>query len=459
VSSVVTGAERRTIPTAPGHRIFGLGREFQKDPLGTMLGLFRTYGDAVRFPFFLKKYVYFLSHPAHVKHIFLDNAANYTKSPHPAFLLLSHVMGNGLITSDGEVWERQRRLLQPLFQGHRIGAYGAVMTEATIAMRERWARLPADQPINLDREMMDLTLEIVGRAMFGADLTGEAKEVGKAFNAVSEEFAALMGNPLAGLAIRLPFLPSIRRFNANIERLDNVVRRIIGERRSSPRDIQDLLMTLIAAQEEGSGVAMDDRQLRDEVITLLLAGHETTADSLTWTFYLLSEHREARERLETEIDDVVGDATPRLEHLPNLPFTLAVVREAMRLYPPIYLNARWCNEADVVGGYHIPANSMITLSPFVIHRHPEFWADPDQFRPERFARRDADAERHAYLPFGAGPRRCLGVHFAMMEAQLVLATIVQRYRLELVPGWCVESGPIMTLRPAGGMPMNLFRRM
>jgi cytochrome P450 len=448
----------RTIPVATGKGVLGVSRGFQTRPLETLREVFDEHGDFVRVRFFGNQYFYLLSHPDAIRHVFATNARNYTKAPHPAFTLLSHVMGQGLVTSDGELWGRQRRLIQPAFTPQRVAQYGELMTTATLAMLDRW-HARGGALLNVDAEMMRLTLDIVGQTLFGQDLTASVSHVGTAFTAVSAQFARLLGSPLGPVAIRLPFLPGTRRFRGSVAALDVVVNGIIAERRHDGRDTGDLLSLLLAARDQ-DGVGMDDRQLRDEVMTLLLSGHETTADALTWALHLIDRHPEVRENLESEVDSVLGGRVATVDDLPRLAYTEMVVREALRLYPPIFLYARWGNRPDLVGRYGLPADATITVCPYVVHRHPEFWPHPDRFDPERFTpERIAAREHYAWIPFSGGPRQCVGVHFAMMEAQLLLATIVQHCRLTLAPGRTVVPGPAMTLRPHGGLPMHAHSRI
>jgi cytochrome P450 len=241
--------------------------------------------------------------------------------------------------------------------------------------------------------------------------------------------------------------------------LDGVVDQIITHRRHTPDEHEDLLAMLMEARDEQSGEAMDDQQLRDEVMTLMLAGHETTSTALAWTLYLLSQHPGVREELEAEIDRVLNGRTPELEDLPKLPYAAMVLQETLRLYPPAWGLARWCHEADEVGGYYVAPDSSVTLSPFLTHRHPDFWPDPERFDPQRFTpEQERERPRFAYLPFGGGPRQCIGNQFAMTEALLILATIIQRYRLALPPGYTVSIDPQITIRPKGGLPMFIHAR-
>ncbi|MGH3936349.1 MAG: cytochrome P450 [Pseudonocardiaceae bacterium] len=439
------------LPVHTGKGLGGVSRDFSSRPVELLTEIFQTHGDVAKVRFFANQYFYLVSHPDYVRHVFANNSGNYTKKPHPAFVLLSYVMGEGLVTSDGDLWTRQRKLIQPAFTKQRVAGYARLMTEATERMLHRWERKPG--VFNVDADMMGLTLDIVGQTLFGLDITANGGRVGAAFTQVSEEFAKLLGHPLGPVLIKLPFVPRVRRFNASMRTLDDVVTGIITDRRQSATDRGDLLSLLMAARDD-TGAGMDDQQLRDEVMTLLLSGHETTADALTWTFYLLAQHPEVLTRLEDEVDTVLSGRLPTVADLPALSYTKMVVQEALRLYPPIYLYARWGHQPDEIGGYHTPTDATITVCPYVVHRHPEFWDAPERFDPERFLP-NAVAERHhyAWIPFSGGPRQCVGVHFALMEAQLLLATIVSRVRLRMAHCLPVRPSTAMTLRPSGGLPM------
>lgn len=439
---------------------WGILKQFQEEPLRAMMELFHEYGDAIRFRAVFNFYGYLFFHPDHYKHILQDNNRNYTKMPHPSLALLRPVVGNGLLTSDGDFWRRQRRLAAPAFHRQRIASFAGTMTAAADTMLESWHTLAQDgRPLDINEAMMHLTLEIVGKTLFSIDLTREADAVGEAFSVVNEEVARLTGIPFANIGQKIPFLPSTRKINKNTGVLTEVVNGIIQERRKSDLETEDLLGMLMSARDEKTGEGMSDQQLRDEVMTIMLAGHETTAVALAWTFYLLSEHPTVREELEAEMDGVLNGRLPNIDDVPTLTYTTMVLEESMRLYPPAYAIARWGNEPDEVGGYATPANAVITMSPYITHRHPEFWDDPERFDPQRFSpERKAERPRYAYLPFGGGPRLCIGNNFAMTEAILLLASIVQRYRLTLLPGIPVELEPLITLRPKGKLMMTLSER-
>jgi cytochrome P450 len=460
-SLVKSGQQRLPHPPGPvGNWSQGVLKAFQKEPLMAMMDMFRTYGDAIRFRAVLNFYGYLFFHPDHYQHILQDNNRNYTKMPHPSLSMLRPVIGNGLLTSDGDFWRRQRRLAAPAFHRKRIAAFASTMTEAADSMLQTWHTLAKDgRPLDINEAMMHLTLEIVGKTLFSIDLTREADTVGEAFSVVNEEIARLTSIPFAEIGLKIPFLPSTRRVNKETAVLTKIVNGIIQERRQAGLETEDLLGMLMAARDEETGEGMSDQQLHDEVMTIMLAGHETTAVSLAWTFYLLSEHLEILAELETEVDGVLNGRLPTLDDLPNLTYSTMVIEESMRLYPPAYALARWGNEEDEVGGYYVPKNSVITMSSYVTHRHPHFWNEPERFDPQRFTpERKAERPRYAYLPFGGGPRICIGNSFAMTEAILLLTSIVQRYRLTLVPGTEVELEPLITLRPKGHLMMTPIPR-
>jgi cytochrome P450 len=327
-------------------------------------------------------------------------------------------------------------------------------------MLERWRRsTPGDTLLDIPQEMMRLTLRIAGLALFSHDLTNEVDRIGSTFTTLSPLISSYTSLPFPPLWVPTP---RNRRLLAGINTLNTIVYSIIEERRKQPADTQatDLLGMLLYTRNEETGLGMSDQQLLDEVLTLLLAGHETTATALTWTWYLLSQHPEVERRLHVEPEKVLAGRNPSVDDLDALPYTRMVIQEAMRLYPPAFGFTRFAIASDEMGGYPVPANSMIFLSAYCTHRHPAFWEEPEVFDPERFnPERSAGRPRFAYFPFGGGPRQCIGNSFAMMEAQLVLATVAQRYALRLVPGHAVEIQVLPTLRPRHGLPMTLHPRL
>lgn len=434
---------------------YALGR----DPMRLSLGLWRQYGDIVHFPV-LSFQAYVLYHPDQVKHVLQENHRNYDKQfPMMKAFRSSSVFGNGLFTSDGEPWLRQRRLMQPSFHRERLNGFTQIMTEATLAMLERWQqRSPADAPLDIPLEMMRLTQRIVGLTLFSLDLSDDVDVVGRTFTNIGTALAKYASLPFPPLWMPTP---GNRRLQTGLNLLNSIVDGIIQERRrhSEGAPTKDLLGMLLAAQVEETGAGMSDQQVRDEVWTLLLAGYETTAVTLTWIWYLLSQHPEAEYRLHEELETVLADQVPTVAHLDALPSTRMVVQETLRLCPPSFGMTRHTVADDEIGGYHIPANSMVFLTQYATHRHPAFWEEPEVFDPGRFSEeRSAGRPRYAYFPFGGGPRQCIGNTFALMEAQLVLATVARHFTLRLVPGHPVEPSIQLTLRPKYGLPMTLQRR-
>ena len=444
-------------PGPPSHPILGNLREIRRDTLGFLLSAASQYGDifSFRFMFFPGLLV---NHPDHIRHVLQDNHRAYSKQ-HFDYAILRPVLGEGLLTSDGEYWLRQRRLIQPAFHRQRIAFFGEQMVEETEKMLRRWeSKYQEGQVVDIAEEMMRLTLTIVGRALFSVELSAQAGTIGPAFTTINAQVSDLFRSVLpTPLKFRLP------GFQRALGELNRTVQSIIEQRRlelaHSGNAGNDLLAMLIQARDEGSNDQMTDQQLRDEVVTLLLAGHETTANALTWTWYLLSEHPPVSERLRYELESVLNGRSPCLDDLPRLKYTRMVVNEALRLYPPAWVISRRAEQDDAIGGYPIPKGTVVSLSPYTMHRHPGFWETPEAFEPERFSPECSEGRpQYAYFPFGGGPRLCIGRDFALQEAVLILATVAQRYYLELAPGHPVEPEPLITLRPKYGMKMTLTLR-
>jgi len=449
------------VTIAPGPKgvpWFGSTLRAWKDPLDLFLESQATYGDIVRFRFGPFTY-YLVNDPDVVKHVLVDNPKGYTKSRN--YLGLKLVLGDGLLISEGDHWRRQRKLAQPAFHRDRLAGFARTMTECTRSTIDRW-RIElsegASETIDIHEEMMRLTFRIVGLTLLSADVDGSAKEVGKAMD-VAMHFANDYAEALIRLPPSLP-TPANLRFKKAMKTLDDVVFRIIAERRAMAGATKhfgdDLLGMLMEATDEGTDTGMDDKQLRDELITMVLAGHETTANLMAWTFHLLSKHPEIERRVRDEAVRVLGpDGDPKLEDVKSLEYTKRVLDEALRLYPPAWAFERQAIAADQLGPYPIEAGSIIGFSPYVLHRHPAFWENPEGFDPDRFLpERSAGRPRYAYLPFGGGPRVCVGNHFAMMEAQIILAMIVRDFRMELVSSHPVVLDPMITLRPKHGIKMR-----
>ncbi len=442
-----------SVPTLNGSPIVGNLREFQRDRLGFLLGLRRRFGDVVRFRL-LRREIYLLSHPDAIKHVLVDNNRSYHKGQ--AYSRIKSVLGNGLLTSQGEFWLRQRRLVQPAFYHRRLDALIPMMTEATEEILQDWEILArSGEPFDAAGEMMKLTLAIVGRALFSANVRKYAPDVRAAMNVILEQSQKRISRPFDIPAI-FPTQEDTAYRHA-LDTLNKIVYGIIEDRRHSKKDEGDLLSMLISATDEGIG--MNNEQLHDEVMTLFLAGHETTANALSWTWYLLSKNPAVEQTLAAELAEQLGGKSPQLKDLEYLPYNRMVIEESMRLYPPAWLVSRTATIDDIVDGVTIPAGAVVFLSQYVTHRHPNFWENPEGFDPERFtSKRSHGRPDFAYFPFGGGPRKCIGNHFALLEAQVALATITQRYRLDLMPGYTLTPQPTITLRPKDGIWMRLKKK-
>jgi cytochrome P450 len=424
-----------------------------RDPLAFLTNLRNTYGDIARVPLGSET-LYLFSHPDLVRDVLVTNHKNFHKGR--GLERAKTLLGAGLLTSEDEHHLRQRRLAQPAFHRQRVSAYGATMSAYAAIRRERWR---AGAEIDVHQEMMALTLAIVGKTLFDADVEDEAAEIGAALTTTFESFRHGFFLPFAQLFERLP-LPATLRFKKARARLDATIYRMIAERRNAGVDRGDLLsMLLLAHDTEGDGRGMSDLQLRDEAMTIFLAGHETTANALTWTLYLLSQHPDVEQRLHAEVDATLGRRLPSADDLAVLPYTRMVLAESMRLYPPAWIVGRRAKGPFEANGYSIPARSIVVLCQYAMHRDERWFPDPERFDPDRFLPvRQAERPKFAYFPFGGGPRVCIGEQFAWMEGVILLATIVQRWKLRLVPDHPVALQPIITLRPKYGMRMRVDPR-
>jgi cytochrome P450 len=441
------------VPVGPkGGRVMGNMKEFNRDTLAFVERCAREFGDVV-LTRFLYVPAYFLFNPEHIEYVLASGSKNFVKAMSLRSPFFLRLVGNGLVTSEGEFWRRQRRLAQPAFHRDRVNAYGETMVEFAERMLATWRD---GDTLDAHEEMMMLTQAVVARTLFSADVSGEADEIGAALSFIVRPFSS-QATLRWILDNRLP-TPGHLRFNSAVRKIDRFVYRIIAERRASGEDTGDLLSMLLRAQDE-DGTRMTDRQLRDEVMTLFLAGHETTALALTWAWYLLALNPEAEEKLHAELSEVLNGRAPTVEDLAALRYCEWVVKESMRLYPPAYAVGREAVRDCEVGGYRIPAGMQVFAFQWVVQRDARWFDEPAEFRPERW--RDEVASRlpkFAYFPFGGGPRQCIGNSFALMEAVLILATVAQRFRLRLVPEPKVELLPAMSLRPKSGVPVKVEAR-
>jgi len=446
----------RALPPGPrGMPILGMLPAVRRDPAGVFMQAALQFGDVVYFRIGPRR-GYLITNPDDVRHVLQDNARNYHKSP--LYDKLRTVLGNGLLTSEDDFWLRQRRIAQPAFHRQRMTALADVMASAARDAAARWQPLASTgRPVDVDEEMMRLTRTVVVRALLGADLGPFTSTIDTAWTIINQH----VGESFWSLGFDTLPTPKYRRFKAARAVLRGAVDHVIAERRRNPPgdDVGGELLSMLMARDEETGESMTDEQLRVEVTTFLLAGQETTSLALTWTWYLLSQHPQARQRLEDEIDRVLKGRPPEYSDLASLPYLRMVVDESLRLYPPAWGFSRQALADDRLGGFRLPRGWLAFVIPFVLHRLPAFWPNPDQFDPERFLpERSAERPKFAYIPFGAGPRQCIGNQFALIETQLSLATFAQSYRLHLPPGHRADPWPLITLRPRFGMPMIIERR-
>jgi cytochrome P450 len=423
-----------------------------RDPLQFFSNLAREYGDLA----YLRmggEHLFIASDPAVIRDVLVTHNKNFHKSR--GLERIKILLGEGLLTSEDAVHLRQRRLMQPAFHRDRVAAYASTMVSYADRVRSGWSE---GTTLDVAREMSRLTLLIVGKTLFDTDVESQARDVGDAMSGLMNSFWTLM-LPFGDTLERLP-IPRLRRGRKARERLDAIIYGIIAERRASGGDRGDLLSMLLMAQDDqDKGRGMTDRQVRDEAMTIFLAGHETTANALTWTWYLLSQSPDIERRLHEEIDRVLAGRLPTVADVDRLPYTTRVVTESMRLYPPAWLVGRRAVNEYSIGGYSVPPRSIVVMSQWIVHRDPRHYPEPERFDPDRWTPAfKAALPRFAYFPFGGGPRQCIGESFAWMELVLVLATIAQRWRFDLVPGHPVVPHAAVTLRPKYGMKMTARAR-
>ncbi|WP_422138852.1 cytochrome P450 [Endozoicomonas sp. ALC020] len=444
------------VPGPTGLEMLKVMKEGQRDILSTLMSLSNQYGDIVRFRYGLWP-ACLVTHPDHVRHVLQTNNRNYDKG-NPLWDMSRWFFREGLLTSEGEFWRRQRRLAQPAFHHKRIATFAELMVEETVKMLAAWVQKDQEEEeaaFDMAAEMGHLTARIVSTTLFGVDVEEQAEAIHRQTllinSEIGERFRALLPLP--------PVLPTPRdrRFRAAQKELNDAVEQMISRHRQDNTERGNLLSMLMHARDEETNEQMTDQQLRDEVLIFFTAGTETTANALAWCSYLLSTHPTVRRRLWAEIDEVSGGRRATLDDLPKLSYTRMVFLEAMRLFPPAWLISRRAVADDEIAGYHIPADTMIFTSPYVTHRHATFWPNPEGFEPERFEK-EREIKRFAYFPFGGGPRQCIGNQMAMMEGSLILATLCQQYRLDLVAGHPIALEPLITLAPRHGIMMTRHRR-
>lgn len=452
-----------------------LVREFLHDPIRTLQRISYKYGDISYFKLG-RQHVYLINSPGYIEKVLVYDHRNFRKGKR--LQLAKALLGEGLVTSEGDLHNRQRRIIQPIFHPKQITTYGKIITDYATRLNQKWKD---GDTLDMLKEMMQLTLSIICKSVLNYDVESEAEDVGKALN-ICRNYSKRLQSPLGHVLDKIPILPNVKGARKAREELDDLVYGLIKERRQGPeyavKSYDDLLTRLLQAQDtteskptldskSTSGTAtspsssgMSDTQVRDEVMTIFIAGHETTANALTWTFYLLSQNPDIEKRLLVELLTVIdGNRTPTVDDIPKLKFTEKVLRESMRLYPPVWLIGRSVDNDYTLGKYIVPAGSTIMMSQYVMHHDPRYYNEPERFDPERWSSEaKSSLPRFSYFPFGGGIRGCIGEPFAWMEGILVLASITRQWKMSLVPGHRVELDPAITLRPKYGMKMKLERR-
>lgn len=426
---------------------------FQRDRLRFFTGTVRAFGDVAWFRVWPYE-VFVIGHPELVGEVLVRRQRRFIKAR--GLREAKRVLGEGLLTSEGDLHRHQRRLIQPIFHHERIAEYGRTMVDHADRMSARWR---PGAVVNMHEQMSRLTLVVAAQTLLGTDLDEESEDaaaVGRALDDVMPAFERV-ALPFLDVLEKLP-VPTTIRLRRGLGALDEVMGRMIRGRRAAGATGDDLLSLLLRARDEEGGAGMSDRQVRDEAMTIFLAGHETTAVALSWTWYLLSRHPRVAATLREELDRVLGGRLPTGDDVPALTYTRMVLSESMRLFPPAWILGREATEDMELAGWEIPRGATVLTPPWVVHRDPRWWPEPRAFRPERWAEEDPARPRYAYLPFGAGSRICIGEHFAWMEGALLLATLAARWRPALVPGPRIVPRPLITLRPRNGIRMRLDPR-
>ncbi len=444
---------RATLPRPPGPSFWQALRAYGGDPAVTMHQLFLRYGEVSRWRGLFT--IYLLNNPDHVRQILSQAHPEFTKHLYD-YRVLAQAMGKGLVTNDGDAWARQRRLMQPMFHHKVVSTFDQAINAYTRLLATRWHALKAHQPVALEREMGRVTFQIVAATLFGSEIDEHASEMVDILDVLN-----INTKTPAAFFTLYPWVPTAhnRHVKRVMGRLNYIVYKIINGRRGSGTATPDLMNRLLSARDETTGAGMEEAQIRDEVVTLLLAGHETSATALQWIFYMLSQYPDVEAQLLHELEQVLCGNPACAGDLVRLPYLKQVVQETMRLYPPIWGIARRATHAQVFGGFEIPAGAYISILPYCLHRHPDYWPEPAQFDPERFSPQQSQGRHaYAYLPFAAGPRTCIGAGMAMMEIQLVLAQLLPQFRVRPVPGHPIEPLATVTYRPRHGMQVFIEKR-
>lgn len=446
----MTVAQKAAPPGPKGAPLIGNAREFVQEPLHYLQNCASEYGDIMQISLGTTP-IYMLSHPDYIEHVLVTQNKSYNKSRFTQ--RRKSLFGNGLIFSEGEFWLRQRRMMQPAFHQRRIATYSAAMVSLAQRMSERWHD---GETITLHEDMMQLSLEIVVKTLFDAETTGDVQQIGRTLDVLIEQVSAAAVRP-----IQFPdWVPTRgnRQYNAALAELNGIIQQIIREHRQREIENDDLLSLFLHIQDE-DGTRMTDKQVRDEVVNLYIAGHETVALALSYTWRLLAEHPEVEAKLHSELDSVLDGRAPIMDDLRHLPYTEQVFTEAMRLFPPVWGIFRDCKSLDEIAGYRITPNTVVLMSPWVVHHDARFYSEPEEFRPERWEKQASQAiPRYAYFPFGGGQRLCIGNMFAMIEARLLLATLAQKWTFSLAPDNPFELIPSITIRPKHGIKVVAHSR-
>lgn len=444
-----------TLVDVPGAvPLLGHMGSFRKQPLEMLTAWWRRHGDALRFRLG-RRTLYVFSHPDLAEEVLVKQSDRFVKVYDPLRPTgLALVLGNGLVTSSGEVWKRHRRIIQPIFHRSRIAEMADRMAQVGEQRIATWTNRVGGT-IDIAAEMMQLALEVISQTMFSASMAQHIDRISHALQVSIKHAFDSFSNPLF-LPLWVPTARN-REFHAVMQFLDGLMYGLLAERRQSGAHHDDLLDLLLQARDEETGKGLTDQELRDEALTIFAAGHETTANALAWTWYLLATHPTARARFHEEVDRVLQGRTPNAEDLQHLPYTRALFEESLRLYPPAPAVQRKAATPTTVGGVSLPEGAFVLVGTYNLHRHPDFWSNPEEFRPERWLDAERPSNRYAYMPFGAGPRTCVGLHFASVEGPLLLALIGRRYDLQLAQE-IVEPHLMVTLRPKGGIRMTLQLR-
>ena len=454
--SVSSVTSKSRAPGPSGYLLLSL-LKLQRQPLEVLGTYWREYGDLVRLPILPGMTIYLATHPDYMEHALATYSERYEK---PDFFLkpMGQVQGQGLFSSEGAFWQQQRRLIQPAFQQKQLVKLHGIMWQCVDSLLQAWARKPAGEVVDIAAEMTRLTLKVVSLTLFSVDVNDSSNRFRSALEILVDQVFQRLTNPLMS-PLWVP-TKNNRQFRRAKQTVDEIVLEVIRERRQHPIEETDLLSMLLAARDEETGEGMSDQQLLNEIITLINAGHETTATSLAWTWYLLGTHSEIMAQMQAEVETVLQGSTPTFENLPKLKYTRRVFDESLRLCPPgMGLAPRAAIEDDELGGYHIAKGSILNLAFYYTLRHPDFWDNPEQFDPDRFLPENVKTRhKYAYMPWGAGPHVCIGKNFAIMETLMILSAIVQRFNVSLVPRQLVEVNPRFTLRPKYGVKVTLSER-